>query len=112
MSGCGCQIRLKPGTLRTFSGRTVHYTAMYVRQDRNSVRQGYTNPGRINFITVAPNICGPQYELASRHPSEAYNFRVGPKFFGKFVRPWRKIGRLINSDEPLYEAKSNFIKKI
>jgi hypothetical protein len=44
-------------------------------------------------------------ELASRHPSRAYNFKVGPICFGKFVHPWRKICRLINSDESPYKAQ-------
>ena len=58
-----CQIRFKPGTFRIFSGRTVHHTSMYVRQNRNSGyrRANTTGDRAAKFCTVTSNTSDPQY---------------------------------------------------
>jgi len=109
-----CRITFKPESLRICSGSTVHHTSTYVRQDRKSAyRRAYTTGDRAaKFCTVTSNTSGPQYELAWCHPSGDENFKVPSRTFGKFMNPWRKTGRLINSDESFRKSKPKCIRNL
>jgi hypothetical protein len=63
---------------------------------------GPSSPGRQNFV-LWRLMWGPEYELASCHPSAAYNFEVVPRFLEKKIFCGPKQGQVEGACECVNE---------